>query len=549
MALDGILLNKLLEDIENLIPFKINKIYKISNTEVLFHLRNKDEKTNLIISCHPEYNRINLTKENYPTPDEPGNFIMLLRKHIEGGLVIGINKSKLDRWCSFKIQVRNTLGDKIIKNLHIELMGKYANIILVDENKKIIDALKRIPPFENNKRTVQPGSIFTDIIPQNKLDPFNTSLINKDISLQSQFLGFSSLLEKEVEYRLKNNENFADIMNEIKNSKSLFIANKNNEDFSHCLKLKHLNNNNEYPLHKGIDVLYFHKEEKDRIKQLSFDIYKTVKKELKHQKNKLPKLEQSLLEALDNNKYREYGELLYAYNINDTKGKTSIELESFNDGKIINVPLDSKLDGKANAKKHFQKYEKLKKGKIHIQEQINICKDEIEYFEGISQQLEIISFDDAKEIAQELINNGYIKKKNNNKKQKNKKQNLPNIAYININDSKIIFGKNNIQNDIVTFKLARKEDLWFHTKDFHGSHVILKSSNPTEEEIRLAANIAAYFSKGRYSSSVPVDYCNVKDIKKIPGSKLGKVSIQNQKTIYIDPDEDKINSLPILYFH
>lgn len=548
MALDGIMLNKLLIDIKDICPCRINKIYKISNTELLFYLKtNKDKKT-LMISCHPLYNRINITKKNYSTPEEPSNFVMLLRKHLEGAIIQDVVQKDLDRWCYFVLNMRNNLGDKIEKKLYIELMGKYANVILVDENNKIIDALKRIPPFENNKRTIQQGSLFSEVEPQNKLNPFEYPIINREISLTKQLAGFSPLLSKEVEYRINNGESFTNVIEEIKKSNSLYISFKDKEEFFHCIELKHINSSKKYELHDGIDVLYYHKEEKDRIKQIAGDLFKIVKRELKHQSLKLVKLENSLEESLDCEKWKLYGDLLYTYNNIETKGKTFIELENFEDLKVIKIPLDEKLDRKSNAKKMFQKYEKLKKGKIHLEKQIEICKDEIEYFTGINQQLELINVNDAKEIIQELINGGYIKKAFKTQK-KHKKEKYPSISYIEINGSKIYFGKNNIQNETLTFKIAKKHNYFFHTKEIHGSHVIVETDNLSEELIRLAANIAALYSKAKYSSSVPVDYTQVKNLKKIPGAKIGKVSINSYKTIYIDPNEEELEKYTILNLH
>ena len=549
MALDGILLNKILIDIKNLTPCKINKIYRISNTEILFHLRTNDGKKTLMISAHPTYNRINISEKSYPTPEEPSNFVMVLRKYAEGAMITNIQQGGLDRWCVFELSKRNALGDRITLKMYIELMGKYANVILVDENNKVVDALKRIPPFENNRRTIHPGALFTIVPPQSdKLNPFEVNNVDRDLSLDKQLEGFSPFLSKEVEFRMSNGQSYKDVINEIEKSDKLYITYKDDEAIFHCIPLLSVGTCNEYPIQEGVDILYYHKEEKDRIKQITGDIFKVVKKELKHYKAKLPKLEDSLAQALNNDIYRVYGELLYAYNIVDTKGSDFIELPSFEDQSLIKIPLDPKLDGKANARKAFSKYEKLKKGSIHLKEQIQITKDEIDYFEGISAQLEIIDFGDAKEIVQELTSGGYIRAKTVKHPKKQKKQNET-IKFTTIQydeDRRIYIGKNNIQNDALTFKFSKKHYYFFHTKDLHGSHVVIDSDVLDEPIIRLAANIAAYYSKGRYSSSVPVNYCQIKDTKKIPGAKPGKVSLSTYKTIYIDPDEELIkNYLPI----
>ena len=540
MALDAIMISKLIVDVQAILPCRINKIYQISKTELLFQLKTHEGKKQLLISCHSLYNRFNLSNRKFPTPEEPGNFVMLLRKYLEGASILSLKQENLDRHLKMEVSFTNDIGDRVKWFLSIELMGKYANVILVNDSGIIVDALKRIPPFENNLRTIHPGAKFKEIEPQNKLDPFNTTTYDHEKPLTKQFLGFSPLLEKEVNYRLVNGQSFTNIMQEIKESNKLYIANKDNEAIFHCIELKHLGKNIAYPMHEGLDVVYYHLEEKDRIKQISGDIFKFVNAQIKHYSNKLPKLLNAYDESLDCDIWKEYGDLLYTYNIQDTKGQKAIVLESFNDGSPIKIPLDPKLDGKQNANKCYTKYHKQKKAQDHLLKQIKITQDELDYFIGIKQQLEIAEFNDAKEIKEELTNLGYLKKMPQ-KIRKNKKDEAPKYSIINLDNCRILFGKNNLQNDYLTFKLANKNDMWFHAKDYHGSHVIVQGEI-NEDIIRLAANIAAYFSAGRLSSSVPVNYCNIKNLKRIPQAKPGLVQLTTYKTIYIDPDVNLINN-------
>ena len=240
---------------------------------------------------------------------------------------------------------------------------------------------------------------------------------------------------------------------------------------------------------------------------------------------------------MDCEKWREYGDLLYAYSHKIEKGMKEFKCMSFDNEKEILIPLDPKLDGKQNAKKCFQKYNKGKKGQEHILGQITICEREITYFEALEQQLELADFTDAKEIREELVANGYMKPQYSKIRRKKKADAIKVNTLLLDNGASIMWGKNNLQNEQVTFKLSSKQDTWFHAKDYHGAHVVVSKTDLDEETIRLAANIAALYSKGRMSSSVPINYCPIKNLKRVPGAKSGFVTMSTYKTIYIDPDE------------
>jgi len=542
MSLDGILLHKIIPEIQSSLPMRIQKIWEISNTEILFQTHGDNGKQQLLISCHSVYNRLLLTKRSYPTPSEPGNFVMVLRKYLEGATIESIEQAELDRWCVMAIKHHNNLGDLESLSLYVELMGKYANVILVSADGKIIDALKRIPPFENSRRIVQTGAVFEPTPSQEKKDPFTTNTVDPDVPLTKQFGGFSPFLSKEVEYRMAHGQSFSSIMQEIEQSKSLFIANDKDEPVFHCIALHSYGACREYPLFEGFDILYYHREEKDRIKQISGDIYHFCTRQLKHQQQKLPRLLKELDDAKDCDKWRLYGELLYTYNITDTKGTNTITLTSYEDETPVTIPLDPKLDGRGNAKRCYTKYNKLKKGQTYLQEQIALCENEISYFEGLLEQLDQADFNTAYEIRQELMKQGYLKEqKNKRRPTKKKKEDLPHISEVTAEDgTKISYGRNNLQNDALTWHVAKKNETWLHAKDYHGAHVVIHSETPSEQTLRLAANIAAYYSKGRSSSSVPVNYCPVHNLKKIPGGKPGMVQLGAYKTIYIDPDMDEL---------
>jgi predicted ribosome quality control (RQC) complex YloA/Tae2 family protein len=438
---------------------------------------------------------------------------------------------------------RDDLGDNLTHTLYIELMGKYANLILVDDTGKIIDALKRIPPFENTKRTIQPGAMYVDPEIQDKRDPLTSTDFDPELSFTQQFHGVSPLLSREIQYRIQHGESFKQVIDQIRDSTSLYLSEVKDETQFHCLPLTHLEVPvKQYPLMAGLDELYFQKEERERIRQHTGDLFKFVQREIKKYASKLPKLQEAMDEAKDCEKWRTMGDYLYAFGLKAEKGSTSIEVPDYDGEGTIVIPLDSKLDGKGNAKKYFQKYSKGKKGQEHLLRQIQICEDEIAYYEGLKEQLEIAGINDAIEIRQELAEAGILKAMPS--KIRRKKKSLPTyLSFVLDNGVRIHVGKNNLQNEYITFKLAKKNDTWMHVKDHHGAHVLIEHDNPDEKTLRTGAQLAAYYSKARTSSSVPVDYCKTSNLKKIPGAKPGMVSLGSHKTLYIDPEESFIQQL------
>ncbi len=547
MAFDGLVLQQLVKQMQLLVPGKINKIQQVSDNEILFTIRANNKNHKMMISAHSTYNRMHLSERTYTTPDAPNNFIMVLRKHISGAIIKDMQQVGLDRVVKFTLEARNELGDIHTLCMYVELMGKYANIILVNEENKVIDALKRIPPFENNVRTIHPGASFVAVSAhENKQDPYHYTTLSMEESFTQQFHGFSPLLSVEVHYRLKQNEDFASIMQEIANSQSLFVYEKDGKEYFHVIALTHLQTNGrQYPLQEAMDTLYYEKEEKVRIKEQNGDLFKIARQELKKHNTKLKKLEKTLSEAYDLDDYRMYGDLLYAYAYQFPTKQKEVCVPSFEDGEMITIALDEKFDVKTNAKKYYQKYQKAKTAQIEVAKQIELTKENIAYFEIIEAQLEQANFLDAVEIREELIANGWIRKKQ--KYPSKKKKHIPNFVTLLIDDTYVYVGKNNIQNDYITFKQSRKDHTWFHSKDIHGSHVVVASEEPNEKIIRIAAMFAAYYSKARHSSSVPVNYCLIRQLRKPNKAALGFVTLTNYKTIYIDPVEEEIKQYLIEY--
>lgn len=538
MPFDGLLISRLTHQIQPLTGAKIGKIQCLSDEEVLFYLHSREcGSKRLAISVHSNTCRFYLCSTNKEPLPNPTSFVMMLRKRISQGYITEIEQIGYDRIVRFHIRAANELGDIIEYDLYAEMMGKYANLVLVDcSTQCIVDCLKRIPVFENSKRLLHPGALYTLPEKPNRYDPLKPGDIDLDRSLVSQIEGFSPTLSREFLYRLNQGVPYETIIEELISSNTLYCYSK---EF-HCLELTHLNQQpNQRDLMEGIERLYEADEVKNRIALQCGDIYKAVDRELKKLTKKLPRLQQSLEESMDYDRYREYGDVLFAYLYLDKQ--PVLELPSFEDeNKILQIPIDMRYSLKDNANLYYKKYHKLKRGIEILNEQVEECENQIEYFSTLKEQLDYCSADDVLEIRQELANKRLVRLKNPSARQKKKK--LPNIVQIQIGDAMIYAGKNNLQNQFITWSLARRKDLWFHVKDYHGSHVVLQSDQPTENQIRFAANLAAYFSKGRNSSSVPIDYTLISNLKKVPKKGPGFVTMKSYQTIYIDPHCDIIEA-------
>ncbi len=535
MALDGITLYKVKEDLRKYLPIRINRISETSKTQIVFNVHANRIRTNLVMSFHSNYNHIRLSDRNYTTFNDPSTFVMVLRKHLLNGIIYSIEQSGYDRYLLMHVRAKDELYDEKEYILSVELMGKYANLILIDSGGKIVDALKKIPPYENAKRTILPGVAFELPEKQDKADPFAAVNIDFEDSLVKQLQGFSRLLENEVRYRMDRAESFSSIMEEIRDSDSLYLSQGRDSVDFHVIPLKHLG----LPvrcldIQKGFDEIYYQDDEKERIRNIADDLFKVVKRQLKHYETKIEKLSRSLDDALNLAIDKENGDLLYTYSDLERKGLREITVLDY-EGKERTIALDPRFSVKANANRYYNQYQKKRKGKIYIEEQLQIAEREKNYFESLNEQLAIADYADALDIQEELFRFGYLKKPVS----RNRKKKKANLYQTKVDGHTITFGKNNLQNAFLSFEYAHGNDTWFHAKQFHGSHVVVDTDRPDEKLIRICANLAAWYSKGRYSSSVPVDYCLVRELKKVKGTKPGFVTFRNYKTIYIDPYDDK----------
>lgn len=550
MSFDGLLLNRIIKEINFLKTGRISKINESGNTDFIFTIRVNRENYNLMLSFSSEYSRIHITNKMYDSVLTPKSFTLFLRKHIEGYFINDIKQYENDRIVVFDLIGHNELEDLCNKKLICEIMGRYSNLILTDENYVIIDSLKHDGVGEYN-RTILPNAIY-QYPDNNKINPIDLKLEDfKRISLEKGlntpkdylncYLGLSmhvienSFINDYVDNNLYNyiNIELKPVIFKNKKGKLDYYYNPLNEEI-----VKEFNN-----LSSLLDYFYYEEDLKAKIKLKTNDLSNFINKQIKKYEAKLSKLEKEKIEALDNEEYRVKGELLLSYP--SLKEKCNyVDIYNYYIDKEIRINLDPKYTVLENSNKYFKKYQKMKTSLKYIEEQKEIAQSEINYFKLLKYQISDCSINEALEIQDELINNKYLFKHSDSKPKKKQKPKL--LTYILDNNTLITVGKNNLQNEYLTHKLALPNEMWFHIKGAEGSHVVLHNCGElSEEEIRTSAILAAYYSTYKESSSVAVDYTRVKYIKKIPGKRNCFVTYTHQHTIYIDPDINIIEKLKV----
>lgn len=567
MSFDGLFTRAITNELS--LTFKggrINKIHQPFPNELLMVIRANGKNHRLLLSIHPSYARVQLTNETYENPNEPPMFCMLMRKHLEGYILEDISQIELDRIIVFEVKGRNELGDISYKQLIVEIMGRHSNIILVDKDRNmILDSIKHVSFAVNSHRAILPGQPYILPPAQGKRKPFdlNEEDIVKvldfnsgklDQQLVKNFAGVSPLFAKEVLYqsgnanRLSLPKTFINLLQKLKNHDYIptITMNQDKESF-YLFPLQHLKGEAKtfQTLGQMLDRFYFGKAEKDRVKGQAHDLLRFIMNEKEKNEKKIVKLEATMAEAEKANEFQLFGELLTANLFAVKKGMKEIEVTNYYDenGGTLTIPLAPLKSPSENAQKYFIKYQKAKNALYIVQQQIENAKQEVSYFESLLQQVETASPKDIGEIREELIEENYMRdrRKKQTKKQHAAKPVLD--SYIASDGTEILVGKNNKQNDFLTNKLAARDELWLHTKDIPGSHVVIRSKSPAEKTILEAAALAAYFSKARTSSSVPVDFTLVRHVKKPSGAKPGFVIYEHQQTVYVTPSEELVLQL------
>ena len=547
---DGIFLSKIKAEFEVLKTGRISKINEISDNDFIFTIRAQRKNYNLLISLSSEYSRIHFAKKIYDNVLNIHSFTMLLRKHIEGYFIEDIITYKSDRIISFTLKGYNEMQDLCTKHLYIEVMGRYSNLILTDSDDIIIDALKHdgVSEFQ---RTILPNAKYS-ILESNKLNPlfysenelediFKEKNIKTPKDVINNFNGVSQNILFETFKSDFYSNKFYSLLH-LENKPSIIINPKGQLDFYY--------NPYSYEVKQSFDTLselceefFYLKNQQAMVKQKTGNLSQFIDKKLEKLNQKLKKLNDEMLNTNEMDQIRIKGELLQTVS-NVHERKNSITVFNYYDNSYIDIKLDPELTIIDNSKKLFKKYEKIKSSIKYIDEQINITKNEIDYFNELKYEISIASLNEALQIKDELIEGKYLfEQKTGNKKRKEKPHLL---TYILPSGALVSVGKNNIQNNYLTWTYAKSNELWFHAKDQTGSHVVLhKQEDTIDSDIRLAAMIAAFYSSSKFSSSVAVDYTLVRNIKKVPGRKGSFVTYKNQKTIYIDPIKSEIDKLEV----
>ncbi|VMN91893.1 fibronectin/fibrinogen binding protein [Streptococcus pneumoniae] len=548
MSFDGFFLHHIVEELRSeLVNGRIQKINQPFEQELVLQIRSNRQSHRLLLSAHPVFGRIQLTQTTFENPAQPSTFIMVLRKYLQGALIESIEQVENDRIVEMTVSNKNEIGDHIQATLIIEIMGKHSNILLVDKSShKILEVIKHVGFSQNSYRTLLPGSTYIDPPSTESLNPFTIKdeklfeiLQTQELTaknLQSLFQGLGRDTANELErilvseklsaFRNFFNQETKPCLTETSFSPVPF-ANQVGEPFANLSDL--------------LDTYYKDKAERDRVKQQASELIRRVENELQKNRHKLKKQEKELLATDNAEEFRQKGELLTTFLHQVPNDQDQVILDNYYTNQPIMIALDKALTPNQNAQRYFKRYQKLKEAVKYLTDLIEETKATILYLESVETVLNQAGLEEIAEIREELIQTGFIRRRQREKIQKRKKLE----QYLASDGKTIIYvGRNNLQNEELTFKMARKEELWFHAKDIPGSHVVISGNLDPSDAVKTdAAELAAYFSQGRLSNLVQVDMIEVKKLNKPTGGKPGFVTYTGQKTLRVTPDSKKIASM------
>ena len=563
MAFDGVTTKIIVNELNNIIiNSRVEKIYVPSRNEIWLNLHTVSRKTvKLLISIDANNCRFHISNESRNNPEKAPQFCMILRKYLSGAKLLSISQIGMDRIVKFTFETIDDFGDLVKKDLIVELMGKYSNIILLDDNK-IIDSIRHVDITMSSVREVLPSRKY--IVPsslgklnfeETQIDEF-TNVILKDVEISefdnvsivniisNNFIGFSksfltsicNSLDIDIELSketittdlIKNiYDRLSFILSKVSENKVSFNLTENQKDYVvTTIETSSLDNS------KFLDEFYSLKENASLLKNARLNLERELNSHISKINKKLAVVINTLDEEANLEKYRQYGELISCNIYKMETGMDKLSTENFyNNNELIEIPLQKNLTPSRNAQQYFKKYNKLKNSILHAKEYKESYEKELEYLNSVLFEInEASSIFELDEIHDELTTSGYIKKNT----KKGKKKDLPSEPHkYDFNGVSILVGRNNVQNDKLTLKIARKNYMWLHTKDVHGSHVIIESSEVGDELLFYAATLAKKHSDAKESSKVEVDYTLVKYVHKESGAKPGMVVYTDYKTIIV----------------
>ncbi len=583
MAFDGFVTHRIVSELcDKILGGKIDKIHQPERDEIILAIRTREGLFRILLSAATSNPRIHLTNISRQNPITAPLFCMLMRKHLSGGKIIAISQAGFDRVVKIDIECYTEMGDLTQKSLIIEIMGRHSNIILIQNDNKIIDSIKHIDFTTSAVRQVLPGLIYEFPPPQDKTEPqkFNEpdffkklETLPKDTPLDklliSEFVGMSPLLAREIVFRKTGNtksflcdvdtrtfarhtaEFIADFLNRSSGGQVVLDLKSEKPIAFSCIALTQYDGLGKFKycesLSQSVETFFASRDMHDRLSQKSAGTVKLINNNIERCEKKILLHTENINKSKNRDRYKIFGDLLTANLYRIQPNKDFVEVENYYSDNLeaVKIPLKPELSPSKNAQRYYKLYAKAKATEEHSTVQLKNAENEKAYLETVLDSVNrASSYTDISEIREELSEQGYIISSNSKKKQKQKKS-TP-IEFVSSDGYTILVGRNNKQNDELTIKSAYSTDIWLHTKNIPGSHVIIRTNGCGEvpdNTLVEAATIAAYYSKAQNGTGIPVDYTLVKNIRKPNGSKPGFVIYETNYTVYVTPDEKLMETL------
>jgi len=581
MAFDAFLMKVALDELrQTAAGARVEKIYQPSRDTVILHLRCQGSREKLLLAANPASPRLHLTQTNLENPEQPPMFCMLLRKHLSGARLVDIQQPPMERMARFIFDCTDEMGYPVQKQLVAELMGKTCNLYLLDGEGRILDCLRRVGLDESSRRAALPGLLYQPPEPVTKLNP--ETLAEEDFvailqqpgadeisqRLMDTLGGLSPLVCREaalsacgdVSARLTGCNTaavgkglFAFFSQMLQNPVPCYTTDREGtpRQFAFCPLNQYGGYRQADSFGNLLDMFYNLRDRKDSMRQKSQALRKTVSNLCQRLRRKMAIQEKELEATYDRERLRQLGDIVTANIHKIQKGQTLLQAEDFYDPdmKVIDIPLSPILSPQQNAGKFYKDYTRMKNAEKELTRQLELGEQELQYLESVLEELERAGTDaELEEIRQELSEGGYVRGDTGKKRMKQKKTQP--MRFESTDGFPIYVGRNNRQNDELTFRLARKDDIWLHAQKVHGSHVIISCSGatPPDDTVTQAAQLAAFYSEHKGGQNLPVDVTPVKQVKKAPGGKPGMVLYHTYKTVIVNPYKeivvDPLNAAP-----